>query len=86
MVAVNRLNNEPDRISGLALIATFLGVLARQYLTNRDNATLARDLARRENELQRQAFQDILTGLPNRVEPGVRSAIQKPGRVHVPGR
>ncbi|HEY5879594.1 MAG TPA: EAL domain-containing protein [Nakamurella sp.] len=66
VVAVNRLNSLPDRISGLALIATFLGVLARQYLTNRDNATLAGDLARRESELQRQAFQDILTGLPNR--------------------
>ncbi len=66
VVGVSRLNSVVDRISGIALVLTFLGVLARQYLTIRDNITLTRDLERREGELARQAFQDVLTGLPNR--------------------
>ena len=66
VVGINRLGNVVDRVSGVALVLTFLGVLARQYLTIRDNVTLTQDLERRESELERQAFQDILTGLPNR--------------------
>jgi diguanylate cyclase (GGDEF)-like protein len=66
VVGFNRLENVVDRVSGIALVLTFMGVLARQYLTIRDNATLTQDLEKRESELARQAFQDILTGLPNR--------------------
>ena len=47
-------------------MVTFFVVLARQYLTIRDNAALTQELEKRENELQRQAFRDVLTGLPNR--------------------
>ena len=66
VVGIQRVESGPDQVNGLLLIATFLGVLARQYLTIRDNAVLTRHLASRENELQRQAFEDVLTGLPNR--------------------
>lgn len=66
VVGVNRFNSVFDRVSGIALVLCFLGVLGRQYLTIRDNAALTRDLKRRESQLARQAFQDILTGLPNR--------------------
>lgn len=66
VVGAQRLHTEPDRVNGLLMTATILGVLARQYLTIRDNAVLTKHLANRENELQRQAFADVLTGLPNR--------------------
>ena len=66
VVGFNRLNGAVDRVSGTVLTLVFLGVLARQYLTIRDNAALTSDLRKRESELARQAFQDILTGLPNR--------------------
>ena len=66
VVGFNRLSGSFDRVSGTMLTLIFLGVLARQYLTIRDNAALTRDLRKREGELARQAFQDILTGLPNR--------------------
>jgi diguanylate cyclase (GGDEF)-like protein len=66
VVGINRLNDVVDRVSGIALVLTFFGVLARQYLTIKDNVTLTRVLEKRETELARQAFQDILTGLPNR--------------------
>lgn len=67
VVGADRLSGMPvDRVTGPALVVTFLGVLIRQYLTIRDNAALTANLARRENQLHRQAFQDILTGLPNR--------------------
>ena len=66
VVGLNRLSGTLDRVSGTMLTLVFLGVLARQYLTIRDNAELTRDLRKRESELARQAFQDILTGLPNR--------------------
>ncbi len=66
VVGVGRLTSTVDRVSGVALVLIFLGVLARQYLTIRDNVTLTQDLRNRENELARQAFQDVLTGLPNR--------------------
>ncbi|MCU1587008.1 MAG: hypothetical protein JWN31_501, partial [Frankiales bacterium] len=41
-------------------------VLARQYLTVRDNQLLVLALARREAELRHQVFHDRLTGLANR--------------------
>ncbi len=66
VVGVNRLSKEPDRVSSIALVVTFLAVLARQYLTIRDYVAVTKNLENRENELQRQAFQDMLTGLPNR--------------------
>jgi diguanylate cyclase (GGDEF)-like protein len=50
----------------LASCAVVLCLLARQYLTVRDNVRLARQLATREREMRRQAFTDPLTGLANR--------------------
>ncbi|CCH85669.1 Diguanylate cyclase/phosphodiesterase (fragment) [Modestobacter italicus] len=41
-------------------------LLARQFLTVRDNVRLAGDLAARERQLRHQAFHDPLTGLANR--------------------
>jgi diguanylate cyclase (GGDEF)-like protein len=43
-----------------------LSLLARQYLTLRDNARLTADLLVREDQLRHQAFHDPLTGLANR--------------------
>jgi diguanylate cyclase (GGDEF)-like protein len=53
---------------GQLLLVTVLVVilLARQYLTVRENARLASSLGRQEIELRHQAFHDNLTGLPNR--------------------
>jgi diguanylate cyclase (GGDEF)-like protein len=53
-------------VTALLVIAIFIVVLVRQYLTIRENVALTRSLESRELELQRQAFQDGLTGLPNR--------------------
>ncbi len=66
VVAADRANNGADRVASIALITTFVAVLARQYLTIRDNQALTRHLENREQELQRRAFADQLTGLPNR--------------------
>jgi diguanylate cyclase (GGDEF)-like protein len=66
VVGIDRWNNGSDRVTGVILVVTFIGVLLRQYLTIRDNGTLTRHLESRERELQRQAFADQLTGLPNR--------------------
>ncbi|HEY4990536.1 MAG TPA: EAL domain-containing protein, partial [Nakamurella sp.] len=66
IVIVERINNGNDRVTGVVVIVTFVGVLLRQYLTIRDNVTLTLHLANRERELERQAFADRLTGLPNR--------------------
>jgi diguanylate cyclase len=41
-------------------------LLARQFLTVRDNVRLAGDLAARERQLRHQAFHDPLTGVANR--------------------
>jgi diguanylate cyclase (GGDEF)-like protein len=53
---------------GQLLLATAVVaiLLVRQYLTARENAHLANDLAQREGELRHQAFHDSLTGLANR--------------------
>ncbi|MTD14781.1 EAL domain-containing protein [Nakamurella sp. YIM 132087] len=54
---------------GTASVAFLIGtaaVLARQYLSNKDNHTLLQELASREEQLEKQAFYDQLTGLANR--------------------
>ncbi len=66
VVGTDRLHNSVDRVAGVAVVVTFVGVLARQYLTIRDNQRLTEHLENREKELQRRAFVDQLTGLPNR--------------------
>jgi diguanylate cyclase (GGDEF)-like protein len=66
VVAIDRFNNGTGRITGVLIVFIFIGVLVRQYLTIRDNATLTRHLESRERELHAQAFADQLTGLPNR--------------------
>ena len=66
VVGIDRYRDGADRVTGVVLVATFIGVLFRQYLTIRDNSTLTRHLENRERELQQQAFADQLTGLPNR--------------------
>ena len=66
VVGIDRYRDGADRVTGVVLVATFIGVLFRQYLTIRDNLTLTRHLENRERELQQQAFADQLTGLPNR--------------------
>ncbi|MET0865950.1 MAG: EAL domain-containing protein [Nakamurella sp.] len=66
VVAIDRSNNDADRVTNAIVIVTFVGVLFRQYLTIKDNASLTRRLENRRLELQEQAFADQLTGLPNR--------------------
>lgn len=66
VLAVRNVIGSSDPVSELVTIAVLGLVLLRQYLTLRDNRALTRDLASREAELRRQAFQDVLTGLPNR--------------------
>ena len=66
VVGNQRLTVGPDKVTTATIVLTFFVVLARQYLTIRDNAALTQELEKRENELERQAFQDVLTGLPNR--------------------
>ena len=48
------------------VVALVLLVLARQYMTVRENQKLAHTVALREVELHRLAFHDALTGLANR--------------------
>jgi len=66
VVGGERLTQAADRVTALLVIVIFIVVLIRQYLTIRENVALTRILENRELELQRQAFQDQLTGLPNR--------------------
>ena len=66
VVGGERLTQAADRVTALLVIVIFIVVLVRQYLTIRENVALTRILENRELELQRQAFQDQLTGLPNR--------------------
>jgi diguanylate cyclase (GGDEF)-like protein len=59
-------HNEPTSAQ-TTLIGLCIGlVLLRQYLTLRENSTLASSLAAREAQLRHQAFHDGLTGLANR--------------------
>ncbi|MET0966093.1 MAG: diguanylate cyclase, partial [Nakamurella sp.] len=64
--ALQRADGSGDRVTNGIIILTVVGVLFRQYLTIRDNASLTRNLEHRRLELQQQAFADQLTGLPNR--------------------
>ena len=66
VVGSERLTQAADRVTALLVITIFIVVLVRQYLTIRENVALTRILENRELELQRRAFQDQLTGLPNR--------------------
>ncbi len=66
IIAADRYRDGSDRVTGIVVVLTFIGVLIRQYLTIRDNVTLTRHLENRERDLERQAFADQLTGLPNR--------------------
>ncbi len=66
IIAADRYSRGSDRVTGIVVVLTFIGVLIRQYLTIRDNVTLTRHLENRERDLERQAFADQLTGLPNR--------------------
>jgi len=66
IIAADRYRHGSDRVTAIVVVLTFIGVLIRQYLTIRDNVTLTRHLENRERDLERQAFADQLTGLPNR--------------------
>ncbi|HZM65984.1 MAG TPA: GGDEF domain-containing protein [Nakamurella sp.] len=66
IIVADRYRDGSDRVTGIVVVLTFIGVLIRQYLTIRDNVTLTRHLENRERDLARQAFADQLTGLPNR--------------------
>ncbi|MGY1727883.1 diguanylate cyclase domain-containing protein [Geodermatophilus sp. SYSU D01062] len=50
----------------LAATAVIAALMVRQYVTVRENARLAADLAAREAQLRHLAFSDPLTGLANR--------------------
>ena len=52
-----------EQVAGVVVVGA---LLARQYLTLRDNTRLAGHLAARERQLRHQAFHDALTGLANR--------------------
>ena len=64
IIAADRYRDGSDRVTGIVVVLTFIGVLIRQYLTIRDNVTLTRHLENRERDLERQAFADQLTGCP----------------------
>ena len=66
VIAADRYSHGSARVTGIVVVLTFIGVLIRQYLTIRDNLSLTRHLENRERDLERQAFADQLTGLPNR--------------------
>ena len=55
-----------DSVEYVGMSASFAMVLARQYLTVRENRALLAVIAAREDQLHRQAFHDQLTGLANR--------------------
>ena len=66
VIAADRYSHGSDRVTSIVVVLTFIGVLIRQYVTIRDNLSLTRHLENRERDLERQAFADQLTGLPNR--------------------
>ncbi|AZI56962.1 EAL domain-containing protein [Nakamurella antarctica] len=53
-------------VERFALASVALAVLARQYLTMRENHRLLAEVAARGHKLQQQAFSDQLTGVANR--------------------
>ncbi len=55
-----------DAVEFVSVSVAFAMVLARQYLTVRDNRALLGVVAAREEQLHLQAFHDQLTGLANR--------------------
>jgi diguanylate cyclase (GGDEF)-like protein len=55
-----------DTVEFVSVSASLAMVLARQYITVRENRDLLRAVAAREEQLHRQAFHDQLTGLANR--------------------
>ena len=55
-----------DTVEFVSLSVSLVMVLARQYITVRENRDLFRVVAAREAQLHRQAFHDQLTGLANR--------------------
>jgi diguanylate cyclase len=55
-----------DRTAGVMAALLVMLVLVRQYLVQRDNRRLTRDVLAREAQLHRLAFHDPLTGLANR--------------------
>lgn len=64
---VPQLQGKPPPLDELIVaIALVVLLLARQYLTLRQNWRLATQLAARESQLRHQAFHDALTGLANR--------------------
>jgi diguanylate cyclase (GGDEF)-like protein len=66
-VAVRRLaGGELDAAERALVAGALLLLVARQWVTLRENAQLAGELAQRERELRHQAFHDGLTGLANR--------------------
>jgi diguanylate cyclase len=62
----SQLRGEPPLEELLVAGALVVLLLARQYLTLRQNWRLTRTLAHREEQLRHQAFHDGLTGLANR--------------------
>jgi diguanylate cyclase len=66
VVGVTLWGRPLTRAEMLVACGVVLCLLARQYLTVRDNVRLVRELTARERELRRQAFSDPLTGLANR--------------------
>ncbi|MGY1683424.1 diguanylate cyclase domain-containing protein [Geodermatophilus sp. SYSU D01176] len=72
VTAVTSLDRPLTEAEMMVACAVVLCLLARQYLTVRDNVRLVRQLAAREREMRRQAFTDPLTGLANRTLFGDR--------------
>jgi hypothetical protein len=67
ILVIGMLTHHEPTGAQTALIGVCIGlVLLRQYLTLRENSSLAASLAAREAELVHQAFHDGLTGLANR--------------------
>ncbi len=66
VVLRRRAAHLPISVAELVLILAVVILLVRQYLTLQDNRRLVAEVAAREEQLQRQAFSDQLTGLANR--------------------
>ena len=66
VVVVEVTGTDPGPGGEVGALALVVLLLARQYLTLRQNTLLATRLAAREEELHHRAFHDALTGLANR--------------------